>query len=85
MQMFFLFLDIHPSGKKNPDKDKFFPGVLVPAEKQKMATKGVPRARIRVSTPELAIAFRGESVSGHPGARGGPKSHKIAPRSFPKN
>ena len=39
-----------------------------------MATKRVPKARISVSTPELAIIFRGESVSGHPGARGGPKS-----------
>ena len=29
-----------------------------------------------MSTPELAIIFRGESVSGHPGARGGPTSHK---------
>ena len=43
-------------------------------QKRKMATKRVPRARISVSTPELAIIFRGESVSGHPGAGGGPKS-----------
>ena len=42
--------------------------------KRKIATKRVPRARIRVSTPGLAIIFRGESVSGHLGARGGPKN-----------
>ena len=42
-----------------------------------MATKRVPRARISVSTPELAIIFRGESVSGHPGARNAPKKSKI--------
>ena len=39
---------------------------------RKMATKAVPRARVLVSTPELAIICRGESVSGHTGARGGP-------------
>ena len=38
---------------------------------------------ILVSTPELAVIFRGESVSGHPGARGGPKSQQhIAPNCF---
>ena len=43
--------------------------------KQKMATKRSPRTRISVSIHELAIIFRGESVSGHPGAQGGqPKS-----------
>ena len=35
-----------------------------------------------VSTPELAIIFRGESVSGHPGARGGPKSPNRRPEDF---
>ena len=43
-----------------------------------MATKRAPRARISASTPELAIIFRGESVSGHPGARGGPTAPKTA-------
>ena len=42
-----------------------------------MATKRVPRAPILVSTPELAIIFRGESVSGHPGARSAPKKSNI--------
>ena len=46
---------------------------LASPAKRKMALKRVPRTRISVSTPELAIVFRGESVSGHPGARGGPK------------
>ena len=32
--------------------------------------------------PELAIVFRGKSVSGHPGARGGPKNHESRPESF---
>ena len=45
-----------------------------------MATKRAPRARIRVSTPELVMVFRGESVSGHPGARGGPKIQNLAPK-----
>ena len=40
-------------------------------QKRKMATKRVPRARIRVSTLEVPTVFRGESVSGHPGPRGG--------------
>ena len=53
-------------------------------QKRKKVTKRIPRARIRVSTPELAIAFRGESVSGHPGARGGPNNPKNRPESFPK-
>ena len=47
-----------------------------------MATKRVPRAPIRVSTYELAIIFRGESVSGHPGARGGPKISENRPGNF---
>ena len=51
-------------------------------QKRKMAAKRVPRARIRVSTPELAIIFRGESFSGHPGARGGPKKNRKSPRRF---
>ena len=42
-----------------------------------MATKRVPRARIRVSTPLLVMIFRGESVSGHPGARNAPKNPKF--------
>ena len=33
-------------------------------------------------TPELAIIFRGESVSGHPGARGGPKVFENRPETF---
>ena len=37
-----------------------------------MATKWVPRARSQVSTPLLVMIFRGESVSGHPGARTAP-------------
>ena len=59
------------------------PKTLVPSffwfQKRKIATKGVSRARICVSTPELAMVFRGESVSGHPGAPGGPKRPKNAP------
>ena len=50
-----------------------------------MATKRVPRARISVSTPELAIIFRGESVSGHPGARGGPKKSENLTENYPNN
>ena len=53
-------------------------------KKRKMATKWVPKARIRVSTLELAIIFRGESVSGHPGSRGGPKIPENRPENFPK-
>ena len=47
----------------------------------RMATKRAPRARISVSTPEVAIIFRGESVSGHPGARGGPKNFEHRPEN----
>ena len=50
-----------------------------------MATKRVPRARISVSTPELAIIFRGESVSGHPGARGGQNNLDNRPEKVPKS
>ena len=49
-----------------------------------MATKRVPRARISVSTPELAIIFRGESVSGHPGARGGTTNPENRTGVFPQ-
>ena len=48
-----------------------------------MATKRVPRARISVSTPELAIIFRGDSVSGHPWARGGTKKSENRPENSP--
>ena len=51
----------------------------------KMAANWAPRARIVVSTPELAIVFRGVSVSGHPGARGGQQQINVAPTSFQKN
>ena len=51
-------------------------------EERKMATKRVPRARIRVSTPKLAIIFRGETVSGNPGARRGPKIPQKRPEYF---
>ena len=47
-----------------------------------MATKWVPRERIRASIPELAIIFRGESVSGHPGAREAKQIPNIAWISF---
>ena len=53
-------------------------------QKRKIATKGVFRARICVSTPELAMVFRGESVSGHPGARGGQKNPENHPENFQK-
>ena len=58
--------------------------LLALTEKRKMATKWVPRARFRVSTPELAIMFRGGSVSGHPGARGGQKV-RTSPGKISKN
>ena len=62
------------------------PKTLVPSffwfQKRKIATKGVFRARICVSTPELAMVFRGESVSGHPGARGGQKNTENHPENF---
>ena len=64
------------------------PKTLVPSffwfQKRKIATKGVFRARICVSTPELAMVFRGESVSGHPGARGGQKNPENHPEKFQK-
>ena len=44
-----------------------------------MATKPVPKAQLRVWTPLLVMIFRGESVSGHPGARGGPKRPEVFP------
>ena len=49
-----------------------------------MATRRVPRARIWVSTPDLGRFFRGESVSGHPGAWGGPKTAESGPQKFCK-
>ena len=52
-------------------------------QKRNMATKRVPRAPILVSTPELAVIFRGESVSDHTGAQGGPTNQNIAPKTFP--
>ena len=50
--------------------------------REKVAREGVPRARARVSTPELAITLRGESVSGHPVARGGPERPEHHPEGF---
>ena len=65
------------------------PKTLVPSffwfQKRKIATKGVFRARICVSTPELAMVFRGESVSGHPGARGGQNNLDNRPEKVPKS
>ena len=43
-----------------------------------MATKGVPRAPSLVSTPQVAIIFRRESVSGHPGPGEAKKIPNIA-------
>ena len=68
--------------KNKPHKHKLLHFLVCHFQKRKMATKRVPRARIRVSTPELAIIFRGESVSGHPGALGGPKKSANRPDNF---
>ena len=62
-----------PGPGEAPTKNRNSPRVF-----PKMTAKRVPRARISVSTPELAIVFRGESVSGHPGARGGQQIPNIA-------
>ena len=50
-----------------------------------MAMKRAPKAPLGVLTPELAIFLRGNFISGHSGARGGPKQSKYARKMSQKH
>ena len=70
-----------PPGTKNPDKNTVFSGRFCPDRKTKKGHQMGPKEPSLASTPEVAIIFRGDSVSSHPGARGAPQKHKIAEKN----